>query len=223
MKRKYGVWYSMYLIKELTDNEILEMYSKYINDHFPADEVKPLETIGRMLKEDFYYGLGLYDANGEYKTEEEYENFKEECEEDVAEQLPLIGYAFFVKDTKENMLLLDYYAILEEYRNSGWGSIFLNQMRDIVEDYKGILLETEDIDFARDEVEKSLRERRDGFYARNGVIKTDVKSKLFGVNFAIWFYPVKEELTSSECRESLINIYKTIVPEHMYEKCVEIW
>ena len=96
-------------------------------------------------------------------------------------------------------------------------------MRDIAEDYKGILLETEDIDFSKDEEERSLRERRDGFYTRNGVIKTDVKSKLFGVNFAIWFYPVKEELGSSDCRKSLINIYRTIVPETMYEKCVEIW
>ena len=204
----------MYIIKELSNSELLEMYQKYINDHFPADEVKPLETIERMLKEDFYYGLGLYDAS---------EDFEEELEAGWLEQLPLMGYAFFVTDTKENMLLLDYFAILEKYRNSGWGSIFLSKMKDIAEDYKGILLETEDVEFSKNEEERSLRERRDGFYARNGVVKTEVKSKLFGVNFAIWFYPVKEELTSSECRESLINIYKTIVPEAMYKKCVEIW
>ena len=204
----------MYIIKELSDSELLEMYQKYINEHFPADEVKPLETIERMLKEDFYYGFGLYDAS---------EDFEEELEADWLEQLPLMGYAFFVKDTKESMLLLDYFAILEEYRNDGWGSIFLSKMKDIAEDYRGILLETEDTDFAKDEKERKLRKRRDSFYIRNGVIKTDVKSKLFGVNFAIWFYPVKEELSFADCRESLINIYKTIVPESMYEKCVEIW
>jgi len=204
----------MYIIKELSDSELLEMYEKYINEHFPADEVKPVETIERMLAEDFYYGLGLYDAS---------EDFEEEMEKDWLEKLPLMGYAFFVKDTKENMLLLDYFAVLEEYRNSGWGSIFLDKMRDIAEDYKGILLETEDIDFSKDEEERSLRERRDGFYTRNGVVKTDVKSKLFGVNFAIWFYPVKEELSSSDCKKSLINIYRTIVPEPMYEKYVDIW
>ena len=42
----------MYLIKELSDDEILEMYQNYINSHFPTDEVKPLETIERMLQED---------------------------------------------------------------------------------------------------------------------------------------------------------------------------
>ncbi len=204
----------MYVIKELSEHEILEMYQKYINSHFPADEVKPLETIERMLEEKFYYGLGLYNAD---------EDFEDEFEENVAEQLPLIGYAFFIRDTKENILLLDYFAILEEYRSGGWGSIFLNQMRDIAEDYRGILLETEDIDYSKDEEERRIRERRDGFYTRNGVMKTNVKSKLFGVNFAIWFYPVKEELSFADCRESLINIYKTIVPETMYEKCVEIW
>ncbi len=203
----------MYLIKELSDSELLKMYQRYINEHFPADEVKPLETIERMVEMDYYYGLGLYDAS---------EDFDGELEADWLEQLPLMGYAFFVKDTKENIMLLDYFAVLEEYRNDGWGSIFLSKMRDIAEDYRGILLETEDIDFAKDEEERSLRERRDDFYARNGVVKTDVKSKLFGVNFAIWFYPVKEELSFEDCRKSLINIYRTIVPESMYEKCVEI-
>ena len=200
----------MYLIKELPNEELLTLYQKYINSHFPADEVKPLETIERMLEMDCYYGLGLYNAEKNY------------ADWDISE-LPLIGYAFFVKDKKENMLLLDYFAILEEYRNGGWGSIFLKQMKSMAETYRGILLETEDINFARDEEERQLRERRDSFYTRNGVIKTNVKSKLFGVNFAIWIYPVREEMSFTECRESLTNIYKTIVPEPQYNKFVEIW
>ncbi len=200
----------MYLIKELSDNEVLEMYQKYINSHFPAEEVKPLETIERMLEEGYYYGLGLFDADEKYA--------------DIGiNDLPLIGYAFFVKDTKKKVLLLDYFAIKENYRNKGWGSIFLKKMKDMTQDYKGILLETEDIDFAKNEEERKLRERRDSFYTRNGVVKTNVKSKLFGVNFAIWIYQVKEKVDFEECRKSLINIYKTIVPETMYEKCVEIW
>lgn len=200
----------MHLLKELTKEQLIAIYKENINNHFPTDEVKPIENIERMWDMGNYYGLAMYDASKEY-------------EERNIDDLPLMGYAFFIKEKEGNMLLLDYFAIMEDYRSNGMGSVFLKEMRKIAEDYRGILLETEDVDFAKNIEEMQLRQRRDAFYERNGVIKTDIKSKVFGVNYAIWNYPVKENVSFSECRVSVEKVYRMVVPSDRYENLVEIW
>lgn len=199
-----------YQIKKLNYSEMEAVYDTWIYEHFPADEVKPLESIKRMWEMDCYFALGIY-------TKEE--------------NARLAGYAFFVKAPQSDRILLDYLAVIETYRNCGIGSIFLKQMQDWAYDCKGILIETEDIAFAKDDAERHIREKRNAFYARNGALLTSVKGEVYGVHFCIWNYPVGKEkdrqtislnVFDEEVRKDLESIYRVIAPGEKYEKHIRI-
>ena len=83
---------------------------------------------------------------------------------------------------------MDYYAFLEEQRNKGFGSIFLQNMRKQT-DFPGCYLECEDPETASSGEEKSLRRRRIGFYQRNGAFLTQVRACLFGVTYRMLWLP----------------------------------
>ena len=220
----------MYSIRELEKEQLLTIYRENIDKHFPKDEIKPLKKIEHMWDMGIYYGLAMYDMSKskEEKVNEEKEDLCKEIDIQIQkkefnkEQTNLIGYAFFIKDLESNLILLDYFAIIEEYRAKGMGSAFLQEMKKFVNSYRAILLETEDVDKARTVEEAELRKKRDCFYERNGVRKTDVRSEVYGVHYAIWNYPVKEEVSFLECRESIKRIYKAIVSEEKYKKFIRI-
>lgn len=193
-----------YQMKRLNRFETADIYEKWIRLHFPQDEIKPLKSIYRM------WDMGCYSAVGIYT---------EARNNDAPE---FVGYAFFVSAPGSSQILLDYLAIVEKYRSQGIGSIFLKQANRILPEYKGILIETEDADFAENEEERRVREKRDSFYKRNGALLTGVKGEVYGVHYAIWNFPLKEAAKSDECRENLEKIYRIIAPGEKYEKHVKI-
>lgn len=181
-----------YLIQNLNLEQVADIYNKYIYLHFPREEIKPLKNIQKMWSMGAYQALGMY-----------------EQKEDATE---LIGYAFLALEPDCNILLLDYLAIVEDYRGRGMGGIFLREMRKRLTKYDGILIETEDIAFASDEEERLTRQKRDAFYERNGVLRTGIRSRIFCVRYAIWQLPVSKPMTDAECKQSLENIYKIMIP-----------
>ncbi len=191
-----------YKIQNLTIEQTADIYNNYIHLHFPQEEIKPLKNIQRMWENGFYQALAMYEQN-EHETK-------------------LIGYAFCAMAPNCKMLLLDYLAIVEEYRGLGMGGIFLSEMRKCLAEYEGILIETEDVDFAAKEEERLIRQKRDAFYERNGVVRTGIKSRIYGVHFANWQLPVTEALPDVECKRNLENIYKVMVPGEKNEKFVKI-
>lgn len=191
-----------YIVIDLSLEQVADIYNNYIHLHFPQDEIKPLKNIQKMWGVGSYRALGMYEQN------------------DSEQQL--IGYAFFAMAPGCNMLLLDYLAVVEEYRGQGMGGMFLTEMRERLNVYDGILIETEDIDFASNEEERLTRQNRDAFYEQNGVLRTGIKSQIYGVRFANWQLPVKKALTDGECRRNLEGIYKIMIPGEKNEKFVKI-
>lgn len=195
-----------YIIKELEKEQMKEIYHKWMLHHFPADEMKPWENIEWMLEHGAYCGYGLFLPG---------------------EQEELAGYTFFSNSPDSKMVLLDYFAIIDEHRSKGIGSHMLAEMRQLLaQQYEGILIETEDILFAKNEAERTERERRDAFYARAGAVQVDLHTEVYGAKYAIWYYPCTEiELTSerkNSCRSNLQAIYKIMIPGEKYEKFVRI-
>lgn len=193
-----------YIIKKLELSDIEAIYTRWIHEHFPPEEVKPLKNIQRMWEDHAYQGLALYESEECHGTE------------------GLIGYAFFAMAEDIPMLLLDYYAVLEEYRSQGVGGIFLQEMKNYLPEYEGILLETEDIEHAQNEEERTIRQRRDRFYTRNGVQATNIKSIVYGVRYAIWYLPFQEMVDEDTCAEYLRSVYQSMVPGDKYIKNVKI-
>lgn len=197
-----------YEIRTLNIEEVREIYEKYLQFHFVEEERKPLKAIERMWEENQYFALGMFG-----KKEKE-----------------LMGYAFFSSCSQGDMVLLDYFAIVQEQRGKGLGSLFLQHMQDTLqESFRGILIETEDISFAKNKEEIEERSRRNQFYLQNGAKKTGITSKIYDARYELYVLPFKEldmldlELLSKLSYENIYNIYQYMIPGKKNQKYVSFW
>ncbi len=184
-------------IKVLGLEEIEEIYMGPAVRHFPANERKPMKAIRRMYQAGAYEGLGFFEREA------------------------LVAYALYVVAPDGRNLLLDYYAVLEDYRGKGIGSIFLQRMSCWYADRQTILLETEDVLLAADEKERQLRSRRNDFYLRNGVRETRIHVSYCGADYQVFYLPIREQKDEIRVQEALEQIYRVMFPE-TYEEWVKM-
>lgn len=192
-----------YHIVTLTGQQLLSVYGELAPQHFPADELKTVGVIETLLSRGAYEGLGLFDCGT------------------AGEPGKLLSYALFLKPPGASAVLLDYYAVLQEYRSLGLGSVFLEGMKQCFPGAEGILLETEDPDAASCGEERSLRCRRNGFYVRGGARVTGVRCTLFRVPFRILYLPISRQLTDGQVQARLDAVYRFMLPEPLYSQNVE--
>lgn len=172
----------------LREEEAHFIYKKHLTHHFPADEVKPWKSIARMWTDGCYFAVGVFEDRGDAPA-------------DISDDLR--GYAFFVESPDCGACLLDYYAILPEYRDAGLGGRTLQRLSELVHGKgKYILLETEDIDFAKNETQVAERTRRDAFYTRNGCVKTDIKGRVFTARYVVWALGLEAAAGADEAARS---------------------
>lgn len=189
-----------YYIQPLSRDDLLKLYESVAPLHFPANELRPLANIQSLLNRNGYEGLGLYRR----------------------EDSELLGYALFIRVPDVDVVLLDFYAILEPYRCLGVGSTFLKGIRDhyaTLPEIAGILIETEDLAFAADAHEQDIRSRRNAFYEKNGAYMTTIVNTVFGVPFSILFLPAPREGT--QLRDKLELIYRFALSDALYEQHVK--
>ena len=79
-------------------------------------------------------------------------------------------------------ILLDYFAIAEDLRGSGYGSAIL---RGVIRQYEGKGLFGEIESTYEDCPDRELRQRRKAFYLRNGLRELGVMVELFGVTMEL--------------------------------------
>ena len=206
MERQKAEGHLPYEIRALTLDEVRNIYQRYLCIHFTEEERKPLKAIERMWEQGKYFALGMY------------------------EQEELLGYAFFSGCSQSDMVLLDYFAMLEEQRGSGFGSVFLQQMQDTLkENFRGIIIETEDVSFAKNEQETEERNRRNDFYMRNGAKKTGITSQIYGARYEVYVLPfeelkkVDEKLLCKVCYENVYEIYQYMIPGEKNQMHVAFW
>lgn len=186
-----------------------DIYSQYLTKHFPADEVKPLKSINRMWDMGAYSAYAMWDGDAATRDGD-------------ADRSALIGYAFFATAPACDLILLDYFAILDLYRGQGLGSLFLQELKNLLPDYKGILIETEDIDRAQNEAELQTRRKRDLFYEKNGALRTGVKGTVYGVHYAVWNFPLSGISDDVSCQKGIEQIYRIMIPGEKNKKFVKL-
>ena len=126
----------------------------------------------------------------------------------------ILGYAFFV--LREKDYLFDYFAIAEERRNEGLGTLFLQQLSECIRGANCIVGEVEDPDRAGNESDRELQARRLQFYLRSGYRETGLSCKLFGVNYRILEVPTAEEHTTEELRTAYTELYRSMLPAVLF-------
>ncbi|MBQ5581215.1 MAG: hypothetical protein IIT43_08205, partial [Clostridia bacterium] len=114
----------------LSQEEAHIVFRRYLKHHFPADEVKPWKSIARMWADDCYFAVGVFEDVGDVRPDSQ--NSSGANESDPLDTLR--GYAFFVESPDCDACLLDYYAILPEYRDAGLGGRTLQRLAELVRD-----------------------------------------------------------------------------------------
>ena len=129
-------------LRRLTMEQAEQVYTRYMKQDFPRDELKPFAMIREADARGEYECLGCYDGD------------------------LLCGYAYLVKLGRE--YLLDYFAVLADLRGSGYGSRILQVLRGNYADAAAMLIESENPDFAADDDALRERRRRLRFYLHAG-------------------------------------------------------
>lgn len=184
-------------IRELDVSQIEEVYETYMRADFPKNELRPLQVIINMRAKGAYDCLGLFDGGN------------------------LTAYAYMVKGMAEDYVLLDYLAVCGPYRDRGIGSRLLVMLREWYREKKGIFLECECLRTSADEMQKNMRRRRQDFYLKNGCASTSVKALVYGVEYDIFYIPLKKQQT--EYAAQLDGLYRELFSGQVRKKYVKIW
>jgi len=185
-KKKGQFMEKTHFCRKLSAGEIVRIYSTIAPLHFPKAELKPIENVKKYLEQGLYIGYGFF------------------------ENETLLAYALFFLVPKERKLLLDYYAVLEKYRNDGIGSAFLLSLRTTLSCADGIYIESEDPDFAKTGQEKEIREKRIAFYQRNDAAFTGILSTLFDVPYRILYLPLLKDEKQNTASDRIPDFYQDI-------------
>lgn len=160
-------------IRLLDDEERRNIYHGHLQKDFHQSEIKPYALMEALAAEQRYPCYGLF------------------------EQGELKGYAFFVKDEKGHTLLLDYFAVVCEYRNEGLGGGFLRELQEyVMKEDLTLFAEVENPAYAIDEQSRDLMNRRIQFYLRNGFKLSKVWSRVFTDEYQIIYF--NEKLSAGE-------------------------
>lgn len=190
-----GEMYGNLKITRLNREQIAEIFTQHMKADFPPDELKPLKMMMKMLDDGVYDCLGLF-------------------ENDL-----LSGYAYLIRIGKN--CLLDYFAVVRGKRSQGYGSLFLQQLKEYLKDEELLMIESEDPDFSEGEEDYATRCRRVDFYLKNGFRDTGARALLFGVRYVL-LEPDCDSHSREEICDSYYAHYRAVLSDKLYNENVEI-
>ena len=173
-----------------------EIYQKYI-EIFPEEERKSLETIEKNYNKNITRFI---------KIDEEKE---------------LIGFCIMNSIENNRYMQLDYFAILPEYQNKGYGTKAIKELEKVVQNYDAIFVEIEKLCYGANKEENEIREKRTKFYERLGFHKLDTNLKWFNSLFlSVYYLKLNDNLIYDE-EEILNNIFGIYYKVHGKKKVDE--
>ena len=159
----------------------------------------------------YQYYLENFPKEEERKTLEEFENAYNNGYVKFIQILnnsQLIG--FMILNIKDNgYMILDYLAILPQYRNKGYGTEAVKRLIKLSSKNKGIIIECEKISKKRDYKENTLKIKREKFYEKLGFKKMNFDLLLWNILYTPYVFSndyINEDLVASE----MLAIYKLI-------------
>ena len=160
--------------------------SQMVRD-FPEAELKPFASVQGMMTRGLYEPLAFYDEAG-----------------------ALMAYAWQAVLPQCRNVLLDYFAVLPQYRGSGVGTAELKELAAYYAPRKqSLIIECE---HPAEAPEPTVARRRIGFYLRAGAHAAAMESRLFGVRYQIYSLPAGGLAKDEEIHRDLQELYRPMVP-----------
>ena len=180
------------MLRKIKFKEFKKLYRKHIIRDFPKNERPNLERFRKRILE----------------NKEEVYIFEEEDAEK--------GYTLIVK--LENYIFVDFLATYKESRGQGIGTKILKELKEKYPDCN-IILEVEDPESARDEKEKTIREKRIKFYEKsNFKIIKELQIKYSDlVIFKLMIFSVKAQ-NIEEIHDKMKKIYNKVLNKKILKK-----
>ena len=173
-----------------------EVYSYYL-EIFPEDERKPLELLHLSYEKHYTKIIEIL-----YKDE-------------------IIGFMILNRVKDKGYAVLDYFAILPQYRNNKFGTKALQILLEQEKENRGVFIEIEKVGLGKDTEENLLREKRKNFYEKVGFKKLNFDLFLFDVIYTPYLFADvndNEDIIIGE----ILNIYEAISGKERIEQNCKI-
>lgn len=149
-------------VRKMTIQEMEKIYQQQLVNDFPPNETKPFSSMKEMWEKGIYRG---------YVLEEN-------------DRLCSYWYTLYIE--KENIRLLDYFAVVQAYRGKGYGSLVMRYLKEQVAVSDSIIfIESEDPQKSRTQEEQAVREKRLQFYQNNGAQDTAFRTGVYQADYVL--------------------------------------
>lgn len=141
----------------------------------------------------------------------------------IEENDDFIGFMMTNSLKSSKYIQLDYFAILPQYQNKGYGTKALKLLKDKFKVYNGIFIEIEKLGLGKNDHENILRKKRKKFYEKIGFCKLNFELDLYKViytPYVLYTSSIKED--DNEILEDIFNIYNKILGDKRVNKNCKI-
>lgn len=183
-------------LRELTQQQLKDLYEREMKRAFPPQELKPLGAMEKLRAQGRYEALGLWEGEA------------------------LRGYALMWLVPGCPFALLDYLGTMEGQRGQGLGARMLDLLAEHYAAFRGIFGEAEAPENG-DPAGEGLRRRRLAFYERNGFRYAGYDCALFGVHYQTLIRG-GEDVTPGELMEVHRSIYQNHMPQGVFQRFIQI-
>ena len=121
----------------------------------------------------------------------------------------IVGFMVLNRVKDKGYAVLDYLAILPQYRNNKLGTKALQMLLEQEKDNRGIFIEIEKVGLGKDAEENLLRANRKNFYEKLGFKKLNFDLYLFGVVYTPYLFSNIKDNEDMIINE-ILNIYESI-------------
>lgn len=180
-------------IQEIDINEFEKNIYSYYLEIFPENERKTLKMINSSFDEGYTKIIKINQSDN------------------------LCGFMIINKIKENGYAILDYFAILPQYRSKGIGTKALKLLIDEETKNKGMFIEIEKIGLGKDDKENLIRENRKKFYEKIGFKKLNYDFVLFNVVYTPYIYSNIEEKEEKIVKQ-IFNMYEVIIGKNKVEK-----
>lgn len=133
-----------------------------------------------------------------------------------------VGFMIINKIENVKYLCLDYFAILPEYQNKGYGTKAIKLLKEQCKSYNGIYVEVERVRNDNTDEDK-IRAKRVKFYENIGFYKLSFDLLLFSVEYSLYVLQtsnIKED--EEKITKDIFTVYNTIIGEKRVRKYCKI-